>query len=102
MTPWEGAQLEEVQNQEASLERAHEPVVGRCTTGRCTTGRGAKSLYELKQAPQVWYNYSTYTLEFTEAKSDTSLFNSLRGSKTVYMLLYVDDIILTATSNALL
>jgi hypothetical protein len=66
------------------------------------TYAASKSLYELKQAPQVWYNYSTYTLEFTEAKSDTSLFNSLRGSKTVYMLLYVDDIILIATSNALL
>jgi hypothetical protein len=62
-----------------------------------------QSLYELKQAPQVWYNYfSTYTLEFTEAKSDTSLFNSLRGSKTVYLLLYVNDIILTASNNALL
>jgi hypothetical protein len=33
---------------------------------------------------------------FIEAKSDTSLFIFHRGSDTVYLLLYVDDIILTA------
>jgi hypothetical protein len=42
------------------------------------------------------------TLEFIEAKSDTSLFIFRRGSDTVYLLLYVDDIILTTFSTELL
>jgi hypothetical protein len=41
------------------------------------------------------------TLGFIEAKSDTSLFIFRRGSDTVYLLLYVDDIILTASSTKL-
>jgi hypothetical protein len=64
-----------------------------------------KSLYGLKQAPRAWYSrFATYltTLEFIEAKSDTSLFIFRRGSDTVYLLLYVDDIILTASSMELL
>jgi hypothetical protein len=64
-----------------------------------------KFLYGLKQAPRAWYsrfaNYLT-TLGFIEAKSDTSLFIFRRGSGTVYLLLYVDDIILTASSTELL
>jgi hypothetical protein len=64
-----------------------------------------KSLYGLKQAPRAWYNQFTsflYSLGFAEAKSDTSLFVFCRGSNTVYLLLYVDDIILTASSTELL
>jgi hypothetical protein len=64
-----------------------------------------KSLYGLKQVPCAWYSrFDTYltTLGFIEAKSDTSLFIFHRGSDTIYLLLYVDDIILTATSTKLL
>ena len=60
-----------------------------------------KSLYGLKQAPRAWYSrFATFllTLEFTEAKSDTSLFICRRGDETVYLLLYV-DIVLTASSQ---
>ena len=60
-----------------------------------------KSLYGLKQAPRAWYSrFASFllTLGFTEAKSDTSLFILRRGSDTVY-LLYVDDIVLTASST---
>jgi hypothetical protein len=59
-----------------------------------------KSLYGLKQALWAWYSqFATYltTLGFIEAKSDTSLFIFRRGSDTVYLLLYVNDIILTAS-----
>jgi hypothetical protein len=42
------------------------------------------------------------TLGFIEVKSDISLFIFCRGSDTVYLLLYVDDIILTASSTELL
>jgi hypothetical protein len=64
-----------------------------------------KSLYGLKQAPRAWYSrFVTYltTLRFIEAKSNTSLFIFRRSSDTVYMLLYVDDTILTASSTTLL
>jgi hypothetical protein len=37
------------------------------------------------------------SLGFVDAKSDTSLFTYHRGSDTVYLLLYVDDIVLTAS-----
>ena len=42
------------------------------------------------------------SIGFVEAKSDTSLFIYQRGSDTAYMLLYVDDIVLTASSPGLL
>ena len=42
------------------------------------------------------------TLGFTEAKSDTSLFIYRHGDETAYLLLYVDDIVLTASSQQLL
>jgi hypothetical protein len=64
-----------------------------------------KSLYGLKQAPRAWYSqFATYltTLRFIEAKSDTSLFIFSRSSDTVYLLFYVDDIILTASNTELL
>jgi hypothetical protein len=64
-----------------------------------------KSLYGLKQAPRAWYSrFATYfiSLGFSEAKSDTSLFIYRRGTDTVYLLLYVDDIVLTASSQPLL
>jgi hypothetical protein len=64
-----------------------------------------KSLYGLKQAPHAWYSRFTsflLSLGFAEAKSDTFLFVLHRGSDTVYLLLYVDDIILTASSTELL
>ena len=58
-----------------------------------------------KQAPRAWYSrFATFllTLGFTEAKSDTSLFIYRRGDETAYLLLYVDDIVLTASSQQLL
>lgn len=64
-----------------------------------------KSLYGLKQAPRAWYSRFTsflLTLGFVEAKSDTSLFILRSGTDTVYLLLYIDDIVLTASSTELL
>jgi hypothetical protein len=42
------------------------------------------------------------SLGFVEAKSDTSLFIFRQGFETIYLLLYVDDIVLTASSTKLL
>jgi len=64
-----------------------------------------KSLYGLKQAPRAWYSrFASFQLSlgFAEARSDTSLFIYRQGSDVAYLLLYVDDIVLTASSPALL
>jgi hypothetical protein len=64
-----------------------------------------KSLYGLKQAPRAWYSkFASYLLSlgFIEAKSDTSLFIYRHGVETAYLLLYVDDIVLIASSTVLL
>jgi hypothetical protein len=42
------------------------------------------------------------SIGFVEAKSDTSLFVYQRGLDTAYLLLYVDDIVLTASLTDLL
>ena len=57
-----------------------------------------KSLYGLKQAPRAWnHRFAAFllTLGFVEAKSDTSLFIYHHGAETAYLLLYVDDIVLS-------
>jgi hypothetical protein len=63
-----------------------------------------KSLYGLKQTPRAWYHCfaSLVSLDFVESKSDTSLFVYCRGADTTYLLHYVDDIVLTASSPELL
>jgi hypothetical protein len=42
------------------------------------------------------------TLGFVEAKSDTSLFIHHHGAEIAYLILYVDDIVLTASSQSLI
>jgi hypothetical protein len=64
-----------------------------------------KSLYGLKHAPQAWYiRFATYllTLGFVETKSNPSLFIFHCGADTIYLLLYVNDIMLTTSSIVLL
>ena len=63
-----------------------------------------KSLYGLKQAPRAWYQrFADFvaTIGFFHSKSNHSLFIYKNGSDTAYILLYVDDIILTASSDRL-
>jgi len=63
-----------------------------------------KSLYGLKQAPRAWYKrFADYvsTLGFTHSTSDHSLFIYRQGNHMAYILLYVDDIILAASSDTL-
>jgi len=67
--------------------------------------RPNKSLYGLKQAPRAWYSrFASFLLSrgFVEAKTDTSLFVFRQGSDMAYLLLYVDDIVLMASSPGLL
>jgi hypothetical protein len=64
-----------------------------------------RSLYGLNQPPRAWHSRLTtflVTLGFVVAKLDTSLFVHHHGAETAYLLLYVDDIVLTASSPSLL
>lgn len=60
-----------------------------------------KVLYGLKQASRgrfKWFADHLYNFNFLGSKSDTSLFDNRRGFDMPNLLLYVDDIILTALS----
>jgi hypothetical protein len=62
-----------------------------------------KSLYGLKQAPRAWFERFTshlLTLGFIASVADSSLFVLRQGSVTVYLLLYVDDIIITGNDSS--
>ncbi|KAI3518344.1 hypothetical protein L1887_06964 [Cichorium endivia] len=63
-----------------------------------------KSLYGLKQASRAWYTrfaeHVTH-IGFSQSLSDHSLFIYKHGGNMAYLLLYVDDIILTTSSDTL-
>jgi hypothetical protein len=55
-----------------------------------------KTIYGLKQAPRAWYSKLSSKLQmmsFVSSKGDTSLFFLRAKDVTVYVLVYVDDII---------
>ena len=56
-----------------------------------------KALYGLKQAPKAWYSRLSEKLQslgFQPSKADTSLSFYRKGKITIFMLVYVDDILL--------
>ncbi|GKA51665.1 ribonuclease H-like domain-containing protein [Tanacetum coccineum] len=64
-----------------------------------------RSLYGLKQAPRAWFQrFASYITRvgFHSSRCDSSLFIYKHGPDTAYLLLYVDDIVLTASSQPLL
>nr|GEY05995.1 ribonuclease H-like domain-containing protein [Tanacetum cinerariifolium]GEY09714.1 ribonuclease H-like domain-containing protein [Tanacetum cinerariifolium] len=64
-----------------------------------------RSLYGLKQALRAWfYRFANFItlVSFQHSKTDTSIFFYHRGLDVAYLLLYMDDIVLTASSTALL
>ncbi|GJZ57520.1 ribonuclease H-like domain-containing protein [Tanacetum coccineum] len=64
-----------------------------------------RSLYGLKQAPRAWFQrFAGYATRagFSPSRCDSSLFIYTQGSQVAYLLIYVDDIILTASSSVLL
>ena len=61
-----------------------------------------KTLYGLKQAPSAWFeklNIALYSFGFIFAKSDQSSFICVTKSHSTYILMYVDDIIITSSSE---
>jgi histone deacetylase 1/2 len=62
-----------------------------------------KALYGLKQAPRAWYSRLSSQLTnfgFVASKSDTSLFIYRKFGVTIFMLIYVDDIIVVSSSES--
>jgi histone deacetylase 1/2 len=61
-----------------------------------------KALYGLKQAPRAWYarlSSKLISLGFHASKADTSLFYFNKGGRTIFVLIYVDDIIVASSSQ---
>jgi hypothetical protein len=60
-----------------------------------------RSLYGLKQSPRAWYARLSAlfaTLGFVASKADTSLFTFTHQDVQVYMLVYVDDIVIAGST----
>jgi hypothetical protein len=68
-----------------------------------------KAIYGLKQAPRAWYSRLSLKLQmlgFVASKGDTSLFFLYNKQVTMFVLVYVNNIIVASSSqeatNALL
>ncbi|CAM8893220.1 unnamed protein product [Rhodiola kirilowii] len=64
-----------------------------------------KALYGLKQAPRAWFQrFAQYLVRigFKGSKSDPSLFTYKHHAREAHLLVYVDDIILTASDSSFL
>ncbi|KAJ0876901.1 putative RNA-directed DNA polymerase [Helianthus annuus] len=82
----------------------HQPVGFRHRDYPDHVCRLKKSLYGLKQAPRAWYQrFTDFVLlqGFSQCKADNSLFIYHHGRDIAYLLLYVDDIILTTSTDSL-
>lgn len=61
-----------------------------------------KAIYGLKQAPRQWYNtFTAYlvSLGFTHNTSDPSLLIYHKSNTRIYLLVYVDDILITGNNQ---
>jgi len=60
-----------------------------------------KALYGLKQAPRAWYarlSMKPHDLGFQPSKANVSLFFFNKGGVVIFLLIYVDDIIMVSSS----
>jgi len=63
------------------------------------------TLYGLKQSPRMWYRkFDTYIwgLGFTTRKTDHYVYFKLIGDCVIYLVLYVDDILLIGNEKEIL
>jgi hypothetical protein len=62
-----------------------------------------KALYGLKQAPRAWYSRLSEKLQslgFSPSKADISLFHYSKGSITMCLLVYIDNVIIASSSSS--
>jgi hypothetical protein len=65
----------------------------------------SRSLYDLRQVPCLWFNRfvaHAISIRFKQSRSDSSLFVYRNGNTMSYLLLYVDDMILSTSTRELL
>jgi hypothetical protein len=64
-----------------------------------------KSLYGLKQSPNMWYQkFDSYMLGlgFTRSKEDHCVYFKLIGDHLIYLVLYVDDMLLIGKNKEII
>ncbi|XP_042972778.1 uncharacterized mitochondrial protein AtMg00810-like [Carya illinoinensis] len=84
--------------------------VGSGNSGRRPVAYGSnarlhRGLYGLKQAPRAWFHrFSAFLFAtgFSCSRIDSSLFVLSKGADLIYLLLYVDDIVVTSNNSVLL
>ena len=78
----------------------HQPTDFKDTANPSHVCKLRKSLYALKQSLRAWFHklFSfLFDYGFTSSATDTSLFVYAHGQSLLYLLVYVDDIILTGS-----
>lgn len=61
-----------------------------------------KAIYGLKQAPRAWYlalKQHLLTTGFKNSQADASLYTRIHNGTVTYVLIYVDDIIVTSNKS---
>jgi hypothetical protein len=64
-----------------------------------------KSIYELKQASRQWYlkfDETIRSFDFKENEEDNCIYAKFRNWKIIFLILYVDDILLASSDVSLL
>jgi hypothetical protein len=64
-----------------------------------------KSFYGLKQSPRMWYQkFDTYMIGhgFTRRKEDHCVYLKLIGDQLIYLVLYVDDMLLIGNNKEII
>jgi hypothetical protein len=75
---------------------------GFCRKGETRICKLNKSIYGLKQASRQWFaKFSSTIMQagFSQSKSDYSLFFNHTGNSSTFVLVYVDDIIITGNND---
>ncbi|CAH9146720.1 unnamed protein product [Cuscuta epithymum] len=79
------------------------PPPGFCSSRPGQVCRLKKSLYGLRQAPRCWFAKLSASLKqygFQQSYSDYSLFTLTQGSAQLFILIYVDDLIIAGNDSS--